>query len=253
MGAISSVGHNSQQTFDSLVAGQSGIGRISLFDPSNLQCQVAGEVKGFDPADYMNIKMARRIGRYAQFSIAATQEALAQSGLVLDNEDLSRIACVVSSAIGDFPMVEQQMYSFFHGKRRTISPFTVPRVSTSMAAGNIALEYGLTGASFGLSSACATGSHSLANALMLLKLGMADVVASSADGPTTGALFIDEGFGSLDAQSLDHAIDVLDRLRGRGALVGLITHVETLKAALPVGIEVRPLPGGRGSELIQNL
>lgn len=176
MGAISSVGLNCQQTFDSLVAGKSGIDRVSLFDPSEIQCQVAGEVKGFEAADYMDAKMARRIGRYAQFSIAATQEALAQSGLDLEQEDRSRISCVVSSAIGDFPMVEEQMNTWFASKRRTISPFTVPRVSTSMAAGNIALEYGLTGASFGLSSACATGSHSLANAMMILKLGLADVV-----------------------------------------------------------------------------
>lgn len=176
MGAISSVGHDSQQTFDNLVAGKSGIDRVSLFDPSGIQCQVAGEVKGFDPAQYMDIKLARRIGRYAQFSIAASQEALAQSGLDLEKEDPSRISCVVSSAIGDFPMLEEQMFSWFNGKRRTISPFTVPRVSTSMAAGNIALKYGLTGVSYGLSSACATGSHSLANAMMLLKMGLADVV-----------------------------------------------------------------------------
>jgi 3-oxoacyl-[acyl-carrier-protein] synthase II len=176
MGAISSVGHSSQETFDNLVAGKAGIARTSLFDASEIDCQVAGEVKDFDPTRYMDAKMARRIGRYAQFSLAATQEALAQSGLDLENEDPSRIACIVSSAIGDFPMLESQMYSWFKSKRRTISPFTVPRVSTSMAAGNIALEYGLTGASFGLSSACATGSHSLANAMMLLKLGLADVV-----------------------------------------------------------------------------
>lgn len=176
MGAISSVGLNCQETFDNLVAGKSGIDRVSLFDPSNIECQVAGEVKGFEPSHYMDVKMARRIGRYAQFSIAATQEALTQSGLDLENEDKTRIACVVSSAIGDFPMVEEQMYNWFRGKRRLISPFTVPRVSTSMSAGNIALEYGLTGVSFGLSSACATGSHSLATAMMILKLGLADVV-----------------------------------------------------------------------------
>lgn len=176
MGAISSVGHTANDTFEGLVAGKSGIARVSLFDPSSIDCQVAGEVKDFDPAKYMNVKMARRIGRYAQLSIAATQEALAQSGIDLEKEDPSRISCIVSSAIGDFPMLEDQMFSFFCGKRRTISPFTVPRVSTSMAAGNIALEYGLTGVSFGLSSACATGSHSLASAMMLLKLGLADVV-----------------------------------------------------------------------------
>jgi 3-oxoacyl-[acyl-carrier-protein] synthase II len=176
MGALSSVGLNCQETFDSLVAGRSGVGRVSLFDPSNLACQIAGEVKGFDPEDHMDRKMARRIGRYAQFSIAATREALAQSGINLDEEDPSRIACVVSSAIGDFPMLEQQMNSWFEGQRRTISPFTVPRVSTSMAAGNIALEFGLTGVSYGVSSACATGSHSLATAMMILKMGLADTV-----------------------------------------------------------------------------
>jgi 3-oxoacyl-[acyl-carrier-protein] synthase II len=176
MGAVSPVGLNCQDTFNGLAAGKSGIARISLFDPSGIACQVAGEVKGFEPADYMDRKMARRIGRYAQFSIAATREALAQSGLDLAQEDPSRIACIVSSAIADFPMVEDQMNKIFAQGKRSISPFTVPRVSTSMAAGNIALEFGLTGVSYSLSSACATGSHSIANALMILKLGLADVV-----------------------------------------------------------------------------
>ncbi len=106
--------------------GNPGLSRVSLFDPSNIECQVAGEVKGFDPAAYMDHKMARRIGRYAQFSIAATQEALAQSGLDLENEDKSRISCIVSSAIGDFPMLEEQMFNWFAGKRRTISPSRCP-------------------------------------------------------------------------------------------------------------------------------
>jgi 3-oxoacyl-[acyl-carrier-protein] synthase II len=176
MGAISPLGLNSQETFVNLVAGTPGVSRISLFDASGIACQVAGEVKGFEPTDHMDRKMARRIGRYAQFSIAATREALAQSGLDLAVEDPSRIACVVSSAIGDFPMVEEQMKNWFGDGRKAISPFTVPRVSTSMAAGNIALEFGLTGLSFGVSSACATGSHSIATALMTLKLGLADVV-----------------------------------------------------------------------------
>lgn len=176
MGAVSPIGLSCRETFDGLVAGKSGIARITAFDPSGISCQIAGEVKGFEPADYMERKMARRIGRYAQFSIAATREALAQSGLDLAQEDPSRIACIVSSAIADFPMVELEMNKVFGQGKRNISPFTVPRVSTSMAAGNIALEFGLTGVSYSLSSACATGSHSIANAMMLLRLGMADVV-----------------------------------------------------------------------------
>lgn len=176
MGAISPLGLNCRETFDGLAAGRSGIARISAFDPTGLACQIAGEVKDFDPTNYMDRKMARRIGRYAQFSIAATREALDQAGLELEREDPSRIACIVSSAIADFPMVEDEMNKIFAQGKRNISPFTVPRVSTSMAAGNIALEFGLTGVSYSLSSACATGSHSIANAMMLLKLGMADVV-----------------------------------------------------------------------------
>jgi len=176
MGAISPVGLNCEDMFAGLIEGRSGISRIRSFDATHLSCQIAGEVNGFDPALYMDRKLARRIGRYAQFSIAATREALAQSGLDLEKEDPSRIACIVSSAIGDFPMVEDQMNLVFAQQKNNISPFTVPRVSTSMAAGNIALEFGLHGMSYGLSSACATGSHSIANALMILKLGLADVV-----------------------------------------------------------------------------
>lgn len=176
MGAVSPIGLNCRDTFDGLVQGRSGIARINSFDPSALSCQVAGEVKGFEATEYMDRKMARRIGRYAQLSIAATREAIAQSGLDLASEDPSRVACIVSSAIADFPMVENQMKRIFAEGNRNISPFTVPRVSTSMAAGNIALEFGLTGVSYSLSSACATGSHSIANALMLLKLGLADIV-----------------------------------------------------------------------------
>lgn len=252
MGAISSVGLNCQETFDSLVAGRSGISRVSLFDPSNIDCQVAGEVKEFEPGRYMDRKMARRIGRYAQFSIAATQEALAQSGLDLANQDPSRIACVVSSAIGDFPMLEEQMNSFFCSKRRTISPFTVPRVSTSMAAGNIALEYGLTGVSFGLSSACATGSHSLATAMMLLKLGQADIVLAGGSEAAICETFL-QSYISMRALStrndeperasrpFDHDRDGFVIAEGCGVLV-----LETLESANRRGAPILAELAGAG-------
>lgn len=252
MGAISSVGLNCQETFDSLVAGRSGISRVSLFDPSNIDCQVAGEVKEFEPGRYMDRKMARRIGRYAQFSIAATQEALAQSGLDLANQDPSRIACVVSSAIGDFPMLEEQMNSFFCGKRRTISPFTVPRVSTSMAAANIALEYGLTGVSFGLSSACATGSHSLATAMMLLKLGQADIVLAGGSEAAICETFL-QSYISMRALStrndeperasrpFDHDRDGFVIAEGCGVLV-----LETLESANRRGAPILAELAGAG-------
>jgi len=190
-GAISPVGLCTRETFDNLVKGVSGVDLVTQFDASSLASRIAGEVKGFDPLDTLDRKLSRRIGRYAQFALAATHEALAQSGLDLEVEDRNRIASVTSSAIGDFPILEHEMKRFFdRGPGRT-NPFTVPRVSTSMAAGNISLKYGLTGPAYGASSACSTGSHSLATAWMMLKLGLADVAFAGGAESAITATFMD--------------------------------------------------------------
>ena len=205
-GAISPVGIGVRETFDNLVKGVSGVDRVTQFDPSRLASKIAGEVKGFDPLDYVDRKMSRRIGRYAQFALAATAEALAQSGLDLEAENRDRIASVASSAIGDFPILEHEMLRFFnHGIGRT-NPFTVPRVSTSMAAGNISLVHGLTGPAYGSSSACSTGSHSLATAWMMLSLGLADVaVAGGAESAITATFM--ESYIALRALSTQYNDD----------------------------------------------
>ena len=252
MGAISSVGLNCQDTFDNLVAGQSGIGRITLFDPSRSPCQIAGEVKEFDPKNYMDHKKARRIGRYAQLSIAATREALAQAKLDLTGEDPSRIACVVSSAIGDFPMLEVQMELFLEKGHGKINPFTVPRVSTSMAAGNIALEFGLTGVSYGVSSACATGSHSLATALMILKSGLADVALAGGAEAAICETFL-ESYAVMRALSTrndapEQASRPFDRDRD-GFVIGEgcgVLVLETLERAQQRGAKVLAELSGMG-------
>ena len=199
-GAISPVGLCARETFDNLVKGVSGVDLVTQFDASSLASQIAGEVKGFDPLDTIDRKLSRRIGRYAQFALAATHEALAQSGLDLEVEDSDRIASVASSAIGDFPILEREMKRFFdRGPGRT-NPFTVPRVSTSMAAGNISLRYGLTGPAYGASSACSTGSHSLATAWMMLKLGLADVAFTGGAESAITATFM-ESYIALRALS----------------------------------------------------
>lgn len=200
MGAISPVGLNNQETFDRLVEGQSGVCRISQFDPSRVTSQIAGEVKGFDPCEHMDRKMARRIGRYAQFAIAAAGEAIQQAGLDLKQVDPSRIATLVASAIADFPFLETQMRHLFQNGPGKTSPFSVPRIGTSMAAGNVSLQYGLTGPAFSVSSACATGSHALATAWMMLRAGLADVAfaGGSESAITEGYL---ESFCALRALS----------------------------------------------------
>jgi 3-oxoacyl-[acyl-carrier-protein] synthase II len=200
MGVVSPVGLTNRATFDQLLAGRSGISHITQFDPSRLPSRIAAEVKGFEPADYMERKAARRIGRYAQFSIAAAGEAMREAGLDLNALDRSRIATLVASAIADFPFLESQMMHLFRKGPGSTNPFVVPRVSTSMAAGNVALHYGLTGPAFSVSSACATGSHALATAWMMLRSGFADVaIAGGAESAITEAYL--ESFCALRALS----------------------------------------------------
>ena len=200
IGALSPVGLTNRDTFDGLIAGRSGIGPITQFNASRLPSRIAGEVKQFQPTDHMDPKMARRIGRYAQFSIAASTEAMRAAGLNLEQQDRSRIATVVASAIADFPFLETQMMQLFTKGPGKTNPFSVPRVSTSMASGNIALQYGLTGPGFSVSSACATGSHALASAWMMLRLGFADVaLAGGAESAITESYL--ESFCALRALS----------------------------------------------------
>jgi 3-oxoacyl-[acyl-carrier-protein] synthase II len=186
MGAVSAIGLTNRETFDQLVAGRSGVGRITQFDSARIPSRIAAEVKDFNPVDYMDRKTARRIGRYAQFSIAAAGEAIQEAGLDLSQLDPSRIATLVASAIADFPFLESEMFQVFRKGPGRTNPFAVPRISTSMASGNVALHYGLTGPGFSVSSACATGSHALATAWMLLRSGFADVaIAGGAESAIT--------------------------------------------------------------------
>jgi 3-oxoacyl-[acyl-carrier-protein] synthase II len=200
MGAVSAVGLTNRETFDQLVAGRSGVSHITQFDSARIPSRIAAEVKGFNPADYMDRKTARRIGRYAHFSIAAAGEAIREAGLDLSQLDPSRIATLVASAIADFPFLESEMFQLFRKGPGRTNPFAVPRISTSMASGNVALHYGLTGPGFSVSSACATGSHALATAWMLLRLGFADVaIAGGAESAITEAYL--ESFCALRALS----------------------------------------------------
>ena len=200
LGAISPVGLTNRETFDHLIAGRSGVGRITQFDSSRLPVHIAGEVKDFEATKYLDVKAARRIGRYAHFAIAASAEAIQEAGLDLTRVDPSRVATLVASAIADFPFLESQMLHFFRKGPGRSNPFAVPRISTSMASGNVALQYGLTGPGFSVSSACATGSHALATAWMMLRLGFADVaLAGGAESAITETYL--ESFCALRALS----------------------------------------------------
>ncbi len=175
MGAVSSLGIGVEALWDGLKAGASGIGPITLYDTTDYLVKIAGEVPEYETGNHFERKAARRLGRYTQFTLLAAAEALEGSGLDLSREDPTRFATIVGSGIGDFETIDREVLKMHRRGSAKLNPFTVPRVITNMAAANLAIEYGLTGPSFGLSSACATGSHALATALHMLRSGLVEV------------------------------------------------------------------------------
>jgi 3-oxoacyl-[acyl-carrier-protein] synthase II len=180
IGAVSAVGIGANTFFDNLSNGVSGIGKITHYDASPQASQIAGEIKGFAPEDYFSKKMIRRTGRYIQFGLLSAHEAVENAQLKLDDEDATRMGCLFSSGIGDFPMAEESVLVYHNQGAGKMSPFTTPRASANMVSANISLELGLKGPSLGLTSACTSGAHAIAIAAIMLQAGHADVIIAGA-------------------------------------------------------------------------
>jgi len=252
IGAVTSLGIGARETFENLVEGKSGIDFISLYDASNQQTRFAAEVKNFDPIQYFPRKKVRRLGRYTQFALLAAQEAIDQAGLNFENENPDRVATIVASTIGDFPMIEDHVKDFYALGPGKMSPFLVPKSSPNMAAAGISLEYGLLGPGFGLSSACATGSHAIAISSLLIESGIADIVIAGGTEAAISPSFL-ESYIALKALSSRNdapqkASRPFDRDRdgfvmGEGA--GILV-LETLKHATERGAEILAEVAGYG-------
>ncbi len=200
LGAVSAFGIGREALWSGLTAGRSGIGPISLYDASPYAARIAGEVSSYIPGDHFGRKTLRRLGRFAQFGILATAEALAHSGIDSATVPPGRVATIVGSGIGDFEMVENQILLMKKRGPGKVNPFTVPRVITNMASANIAIEHGFTGPSFGTSSACATGAHAIAMSMLMLRAGIVDVaIAGGAEACISPAVV--EAYCALRALS----------------------------------------------------
>lgn len=178
MGALSPVGSNVTTTWESLVAGRSGIARISLFDPSDLATQFAGEVKGFDPRAHFDVKEARRLERFVQFAVVAAREAIADAHLEIDGSNGENVAVIVGSGIGGAVSVADQVKIMETKGPRRVSPFFIPMILVDTAAGQIAIEFGFKGPNMAVVSACATGCNVIGEAAEMIKRGDVDVVVS---------------------------------------------------------------------------
>jgi 3-oxoacyl-[acyl-carrier-protein] synthase II len=200
LGMVSPVGNDVGTAWGNLVAGRSGIDRITRFDASSFSCRIAGEVKGFDPSAYMSAKEARRVDTFIHYGIAASVQALKDSGIEVTDANRERIGCIVGSGIGGLPMIEDNHGELLKRGARRISPFLIPGSIINMISGNLSIMFGLKGPNLAIVTACTTGLHSIGEAGRLIEYGDADVMIAGGAESTICPLGIG-GFDSMKALS----------------------------------------------------
>jgi 3-oxoacyl-[acyl-carrier-protein] synthase II len=200
LGVVTSIGHDVETFWSSLLAGRGGIHRITLFDPSEFGSQIGAEVRDWEAARHMDPKEARRNDRYTHFGFVAAKQAVQDSGLDMTREDGDRVGVIIGSGIGGMWTYESQLKVLAERGPRKVSPFTIPSLIGNMCAGLVAIEYGARGPSFGIVSACATGTHALGEAAHAIRRGDADVmVAGGSEAAITP--FAYASFCSMKAMS----------------------------------------------------
>ncbi len=204
LGAITPVGNTVAEFWQALLAGKSGIGKITRFDAAAYDAQIAGEVKDFDPTVFIDKKEARRMDRFTQFAITAAKMALNDSGLDLETEDRSRIGSYVGSGIGGMDTLHDQYKNLFEKGPNRVSPFFIPMMIANMAAGQVSIAFGLQGPSSCVVTACATGTNCIGDAMKIIQRGDADaMVAGGTEAAISPAGMA--GFCSMKALSTRNA------------------------------------------------
>ncbi len=200
LGVVCPVGNDVASSWEALLAGRSGIGPITRFDASGLGCRIAGEVKDFDLAAYMSPKEARRMDTFIHYGIAASVQAIKDSGIEVTDANRERIGCVIGSGIGGLPMIEDNHSELLSRGPRRVSPFLIPGSIINMIAGNLSIQYGLKGPNLAIVTACTTGLHSIGEAGRLIEYGDADVMIAGGSESTICPLGIG-GFDTMRALS----------------------------------------------------
>jgi beta-ketoacyl-acyl-carrier-protein synthase II len=186
MGAICSVGKNLDQIWENLLNGVSGIGPITNFEPEGLTIQVACEVKDFEPTEFIPVKEVRRRDRYQHFAAIAVNEALAQSGLTITEENASRIGIIISTGIGGVGSFEHGIRTVAELGPRKVNPFVIPMLMANGASGLVSIDHGIKGPALSVSSACASGQDGIGMAWMMLRSGMIDAaIVGASEAPIT--------------------------------------------------------------------
>jgi 3-oxoacyl-[acyl-carrier-protein] synthase II len=200
LGIISPVGNTVEQAWSNILAGKSGISRITRFDPSAFSSQIAGEVKGFDVTEYISAKEARRMDIFIHYGLAAGVQAIKDSGIVVTPDNAERIGVNIGSGIGGLPMIEDTHNTYLEGGPRKISPFFIPGTIINMISGNLSIMFGLKGPNLAMVTACTTATHCIGDSARMIEYGDADIMIAGGAESTVTPLAIG-GFASARALS----------------------------------------------------
>ena len=200
IGVVSPLGCGNAKNWDALVNGRSGIGPITRFDASAMPVRIAGEVKDFNPEDFIDKKEIKKMDLFIQYSLAAAQFAMEDSGLAVTEENAERVGVLVGAGLGGLPTIEKYHSAFLEGGYKKISPFFIPMLIINLAPGHISIRYGAKGPNISSVSACATATHSIGDAYHIIKRGDADAMIAGGTESTVTPLGIG-GFAVMKALS----------------------------------------------------
>lgn len=252
MGIISPIGNTVDEFWNSLKERKVGIGQLTRFDSSDYKVKLAAQINDFDPLNYMDRKEAKRMELFSQYAVAASQEAVKHAGLHLDEEDTTRIGVSVGCGIGSLQIMESSYECLVNKGPNRVPPLMVPLMITNMAAGNVAIHFGLKGKCTNVVTACATGTHAIGDAYRAIQCGDADVMVAGGTEAAICPLGI-SGFGALTALTTEtnpkRASIPFDKDRsgfvmGEGAGVVVL---ESLEHALKRGANILAEVGGYGA------
>jgi len=176
IGIVSPIGNNAAENWDSIRAGRSGITRITRFDPSAMPCQIAGEVKGFDPTQYISPKEVRRMDTFIHYGLAAGIEAVRDAGLDTPLPDPTRVGVNIGAGIGGLPLIQDTRDALVEGGARKVSPFFIPGSIINMISGNLSIQFGFKGPNLAMVTACTTATHCIGESGRIIEYGDADVM-----------------------------------------------------------------------------
>jgi 3-oxoacyl-[acyl-carrier-protein] synthase II len=200
LGLICGVGNSKEEVWKALLAGQSGVRRITSFDVSAFACQIAAEVKGFDPFDYIEKKEVKKMARFIHLAIAAADEALQSSCLKITPENDERVGVHIGSGIGGFDIIEREHSALLEGGPRKISPFFIPSAIINLAAGQVSMRFGAKGPNEATATACTTSAHSIGDSFRIIQHNDADVMIAGGSEAAITPMGVG-GFGAMRALS----------------------------------------------------